>query len=62
MGACSIMSLVTAKSLLLALMLILSYIIPLVNTYFIGNLNDPKLLHGVGLGNMVINVVIFGLV
>lgn len=29
------------------------------NTYFIGNLNDPALLAGVGMGNMLLNVVAF---
>ena len=30
-----------------------------VNVYFIGNLNDPPLLAGVGMGNMLINVLCF---
>ena len=27
--------------------------------YFIGNLNDPALLAGVGIGNMLINCLVF---
>ena len=34
----------------------------LVNTYFIGNLNDPVKLAGVGMGNMLINVLCFAVV
>ena len=34
----------------------------LVNTYYIGNLNDPVLLAGVGMGNMLINVLCFAVV
>ena len=34
----------------------------LVNTYFIGNLNEPVLLAGVGMGNMLINVLCFAVV
>ena len=36
--------------------------VQLVNTYFIGNLNDPALLAGVGMGNMLINVLCFAVV
>ena len=61
MSTCSIMSLATSKSLILAAMLTLSYILPLVNIYFIGNLNRPKLLAGVGLGNTIINILFFGM-
>jgi len=31
--------------------------VQLVNTFFIGHLNDPALLGGVGMGNMLINVL-----
>ena len=34
----------------------------LVNCYFIGHLNDPVLLAGVGMGNMLINVLCFAVV
>lgn len=34
-------------------------LVQLVNTYFIGNKNDPVLLGGVGMGNMLINVLCF---
>lgn len=36
-------------------------LVQLVSTYFIGNLNDPALLAGVGMGNMLINVLAFAL-
>ena len=31
----------------------------LINTWFIGNLNEPKVLAGVGMGNMLINILCF---
>ena len=34
----------------------------LVNTYYIGHVNDPVLLAGVGMGNMLINVLCFAIV
>ena len=34
----------------------------LVNTYFVGHLNDPVILAGVGMGNMLINVLCFAVV
>ena len=34
-------------------------LVQLVNTYFIGNINDSYLLAGVGMGNMLINVLCF---
>lgn len=33
--------------------------VQLTNTFFIGHLNDPVLLAGVGMGNMLINVLCF---
>jgi Na+-driven multidrug efflux pump len=33
--------------------------VQLVNTFFVGKLNDPGLLAGVGMGNMLINVLAF---
>lgn len=36
-------------------------LIQLINTYFIGNLNEPVLLAGVGMGNMLINVLAFAI-
>ena len=30
-----------------------------INTYYVGNLNDPTLLAGVGMGNTVLNVLAF---
>ena len=61
MSACQIMTLATSKSLILMAMLTLSYAVPLVNIYFIGNLNNPKLLAGVGLGNTLVNIIFFGM-
>lgn len=36
-------------------------LVQLINTAFIGNLNDPILLGGVGMGNMLINVLGFAI-
>jgi len=33
--------------------------VQLVNTYYIGHSNDPTLIAGVGMGNMLINVLAF---
>lgn len=33
--------------------------VQLVNTFFVGKMNDPALLAGVGMGNMLINVLAF---
>jgi hypothetical protein len=35
--------------------------IGLMNIYFVGNSDDPELLPGVGMGNMLLNVLIFAL-
>ena len=56
-SAFSIMSLATSKSLILSLSLTLYNIRPLINIYFIGNLNDPKQLAGVVLGYTVMNIL-----
>lgn len=37
-------------------------LVQLVNTYFVGHLNDPVILAGVGMGNMLINVFCFAVV
>ena len=37
-------------------------LVQLVNTYFVGHVNDPVLLAGVGMGNMLINVLCFAVV
>lgn len=50
---------VISTSVPCVLSLIGSQFITLMNIYFIGNYNDPKLLAGVGLGTMIFNV--FGL-
>jgi len=39
--------------------MLLYLLVQLTNTYFIGNLNKPALLAGVGMGNMLINVLVF---
>ena len=33
--------------------------VQLINTYYIGHSNDPALIAGVGMGNMLINVLAF---
>jgi len=38
------------------------FFVQLVSTYFIGNLNDPLLIGGVGMGNMLINVLCFAVI
>jgi len=42
--------------------MLLYLFVQLSSTYFIGNLNDPVLLAGVGMGNMLINVLCFAVV
>ena len=49
-----------ASTLIVGLLLFL--IVQLTNTYFIGNMNEPKLLAGVGMGNMLINVLCFAVI
>ena len=39
--------------------MLLYLLVQLTNTWFIGNLNEPALLAGVGMGNMLINVLVF---
>ena len=41
--------------------MLLFLFIQLINTWFIGNLNEPKVMAGVGMGNMLINVLFFAL-
>ena len=36
-------------------------LVQLINTYFIGHTNDPTLIAGVGMGNMMINVLAFAI-
>ena len=42
--------------------MLLYLFVQLSNTYFIGNLNEPVLLAGVGMGNMLLNVLCFAVV
>ena len=42
--------------------MLLYLMVQLSNTFFIGNLNEPVLLAGVGMGNMLINVLCFAVV
>ena len=42
--------------------LLLYLLVQMSNTFFIGNLNEPILLGGVGMGNMLINVLCFAIV
>jgi multidrug resistance protein, MATE family len=39
--------------------MLLYILVQLINTYFIGNMDEPILLAGVGMGNMLINVLAF---
>ena len=50
---------VTKMAVPLVIGMLLYLLVQLTNTYFVGNLNDPALLAGVGMGNMLINVLIF---
>lgn len=36
--------------------------VQLVNTYYIGHTNEPALIAGVGMGNMLINVLAFAVI
>ena len=42
--------------------MLLYLLVQLTNTWFIGNLNEPALLAGVGMGNMLINVLCFAVI
>ena len=50
---------VTKMSIPLVVGMLLYLMVMLTNTYFVGNLNEPRLLAGVGMGNMLINVLCF---
>ena len=50
---------VTKMAVPLVVGMLLYLFVMLSNTYFIGNLNQPALLAGVGMGNMMINVLCF---
>lgn len=54
--------LITKMASTLIVGLVLFLIVQLTNTYFIGNMNEPKLLAGVGMGNMLINVLCFAVI
>ena len=43
----------------LVLGMLLFIFVQLTNTWYIGNMNNPELLAGVGMGNMLINVLCF---
>ena len=51
--------LVTKMAIPLVIGMLLYLLVQLTNTYFIGNLNQPTLLAGVGMGNMLVNVLVF---
>ncbi len=36
-------------------------LVPLINLYFVGNLDDSKLLAGFGLGNLLLDVLVFAI-
>lgn len=50
---------VTKMAVPLVCGMLLYLLVQLTNTYFVGNLNEPALLAGVGMGNMLINVLCF---
>ena len=53
---------VTKMAIPLVIGMLLYLLVQLTNTYFVGNLNEPVLLAGVGMGNMLINVLVFAVV
>jgi|Transcript_5748 hypothetical protein len=53
---------VTKMAVPLVIGMLLYLLVQLANTYFVGNLNEPALLAGVGMGNMLINVLCFAVV
>ena len=50
---------VTKMAVPLVIGMLLYLLVQLTNTYYVGNLNQPILLAGVGMGNMLINVLVF---
>ena len=50
---------VTKMAIPLVVGMLLYLMVMLANTYYVGNLNEPRLLAGVGMGNMLINVLCF---
>ena len=55
------MMLVTSIALPVTLGMIVLILVQIFNTFVVGNLNKPILLAGVGMGNMLINVLAFAL-
>ena len=53
---------VTKMAIPLVVGMLLYLLVQLANTYFVGNLNEPALLAGVGMGNMLINVLCFAVI
>ena len=53
---------VTKMAIPLIVGMLLYLLVQLTNTYFVGNLNKPALLAGVGMGNMLINVLCFAVI
>ena len=51
--------LVTKMAIPLVVGMLLFLLVQNVNTYFVGNQNEPALLAGVGMGNMLVNVLCF---
>ena len=54
--------LVTKMAVPLVIGMLLYLLVQLTNTWFIGNLNEPVVLAGVGMGNMLINVLCFAVI
>ena len=53
---------ITKMAIPLIVGMLLFCLIQNINVYFVGNLNEPALLAGVGMGNMLINVLCFAVV
>ena len=61
MSICQSFWIVTKMAVPISFGLLLFLLINNINTYYIGSLNDAKLLAGVGMGNMLINVFCFAI-
>ena len=53
---------ITKMAVPLIVGMFLFILVQTVNVYFVGNLNEPALLAGIGLGNMIINVLCFAVI
>ena len=62
MSTCEVFWEVTKLAVPMIFAMLVFLLVQLVNTYFVGHENDPVLLAGVGMGNMLINVLCFAVV